>query len=74
MARINILKRIKVGNEWKTVSIPKKGDDKYDWKALIGRLGLQPQADQNLSAQNPLVDYHRDARGTFLATQAETSD
>jgi tRNA1(Val) A37 N6-methylase TrmN6 len=47
---------------------------RYNWKALIGRLGLQPQADQNLSAQNPLVDYHRDSRGTFLATQAETSD
>ncbi len=34
MARINILKRIKVGDEWKTVSIPKKEGDKYDWKAL----------------------------------------
>jgi hypothetical protein len=34
MARINILKRIKVGDQWKMVSIPKKEDDKYDWKAF----------------------------------------
>jgi hypothetical protein len=34
MARINILKRIKIGNEWKSVSVPKKGNDKYDWKSL----------------------------------------
>ncbi len=34
MARVNILKRIKVGDEWKSVSVPKKGNDKYEWKAL----------------------------------------
>src|SRR5262249_29564547 len=34
MARVNILKQIKVGDQWKLVSIPRKDDDKYDWKAL----------------------------------------
>jgi len=35
MARINILKRIKVDGRWKMVSIPRrKGSDNYDWKAL----------------------------------------
>ena len=35
MARVNILKRIKVDGRWKMVSIPRRKDnDSYDWKAL----------------------------------------
>jgi integrase len=35
MARINILKRIKVDGRWKMVSIPRRKDnDSYDWKSL----------------------------------------
>src|SRR5262245_60238409 len=35
MARVNILKRIKVDGRWKMVSIPRReGTDNYDWKAL----------------------------------------
>jgi len=35
MARVNILKRIKVDGRWKMVSIPRRKDtDNYDWKAL----------------------------------------
>jgi hypothetical protein len=39
-----------------------------DWQALIGRLGLTPNHDQKQSAQNPVVDYYRRERGTFVAT------
>ena len=35
MARVNILKRVKVEDQWKMVSIPRrKKTDNYDWKAL----------------------------------------
>jgi integrase len=35
MARVNILKRIKVDGHWKMVSIPRRKDtDNYDWKSL----------------------------------------
>jgi integrase len=34
MARVNILKRIKVSNEWKSVAVPRNDDDKYNWRAL----------------------------------------
>ena len=37
MARVNILKRIKVDGRWKMVSIPRRKDtDNYDWKSLPG--------------------------------------
>ncbi|PYS04517.1 MAG: hypothetical protein DMG12_09850, partial [Acidobacteria bacterium] len=35
MARVNILKRIKIDGRWKMVSIPRrKQTDNYDWKSL----------------------------------------
>ena len=35
MARVNILKRLKVDGRWKMVSIPRRKDtENYDWKAL----------------------------------------
>lgn len=34
MARINILKRIKVGDGWKMVSIPRHRNGNFNWKAL----------------------------------------
>src|SRR5437016_9071324 len=34
MARVNILKRIKVDGHWKMVSIPRRKNDNYDWNAL----------------------------------------
>jgi integrase len=35
MARVNILKRIKIDGRWKMVSIPRRKDtDNYDWKSL----------------------------------------
>ena len=34
MARVNILKRIKVDDHWKMVSIPRRKNDNYDWNSL----------------------------------------
>src|SRR5438093_3698692 len=35
MARVNVLKRIKIGDDWKMVSIPRrKKTHNYDWQAL----------------------------------------
>jgi len=34
MGRINIIKRIKTDRRWKMVSIPRKRNGNYDWKAL----------------------------------------
>src|ERR1700693_2889052 len=34
MARVNILKQIKVGDRWKLVSIPRDKHGRQDWKAL----------------------------------------
>lgn len=34
MARLNILKQVKIGDRWKLVSIPRTEAGKYDWTAL----------------------------------------
>ena len=34
MARVNILKQVKVGDRWKLVSIPRDRHGRHDWKAL----------------------------------------
>jgi hypothetical protein len=34
MARVNILKQVKVGDRWKLVSIPRDKHGRQDWKAL----------------------------------------
>ena len=39
-----------------------------NWEALISRLGLITVKNQRMSAQNPVADYDRHERGTFLAT------
>ena len=34
MARVNILKQVKVGDRWKLVSIPRDKNGRQNWKAL----------------------------------------
>ena len=41
--------------------------EQYDWPSLIARLGLTPKEGPQ-SAENPVGDYSRGQRGTFLAT------
>jgi hypothetical protein len=41
--------------------------EQYDWSALIDRLALTPDKESRQSAKNPLGDYARFERGTFLA-------
>lgn len=40
----------------------------YDWLALLARLNLSTDLQQHQSEQNPVGDYARRERGTFLAT------
>lgn len=38
-----------------------------DWKPIFARRGLTPDKDSKVSAANPVADYFRDDRGTFVA-------
>ena len=46
---------------------------RIDWQALITRLGITPDHNRMQSASNPVGDYARGLRGTFIATRTSTS-
>jgi Methyltransferase domain len=44
---------------------------RFDWRALIGSMSLEPDLTAPQSASNPLGDYAQGKRGTFVATRKE---
>ena len=55
MARINILKQIKVSNRWKLVSIPRKDNDNYDGSRYL-RADISSNGGNAANAVGPWVD------------------
>jgi hypothetical protein len=40
MSRVNIVKKIKIGGDWKLLSIPRNAKGNYDWNTLPDGLYL----------------------------------
>jgi hypothetical protein len=44
---------------------------RIDWPSIIAEMGVSPDLSSGQSAQNPLGDYARNLRGTFIATRLD---